>query len=354
VTQSGGSVWDASGAVGGGGTYAVLTLPIPTGPTLLPMTLRHLLGSVLLLLTSALPAQYFLSVGSEARQSARATWLGRSGEQSVVVDYGQPQWRPAYEAVVVQLAALPTLLGKGAPTTLRTDVALAFGAQTLPRGRWYAGVRRDERQEWCLVLFDADKADATGRGTTGLHAGEPDLRVPMRFSREDAVEDRFEITLRDDKRTPRSLTLGIAFGPFRVATEVVPDFDDRKPDGMPEFAMTAPGKGTRTASGLVYEVLREGTGARPAADATVRAHFTGWLTDGTVFDSTLVRGAPEPLRAEWVVKGLWEGLQTMQPGAVWRLTIPAELGAGAQGMGNRVPPNAVLVYVVEMVGIGMR
>lgn len=318
------------------------------------MTARHQLGSVLLLLAGALPAQYFLSVGSEARQSTRATWLGRSGEQSVVLEYGQPQWRAAYEAVVVQLAPLPTLLGKGAPTTLRTDVALAFGEQTLPRGRWYVGVRRNERQAWALVLFDADKADATGRGTSGLHAGEPDLHVPMQFSREKEVVDRFEITLRDDKRAPRSLTLGIAFGPFRVVTSVVPEFDNRKPDGMPEFAMTASGKGTRTSSGLVYEVLREGAGERPAADATVRAHFTGWLTDGTVFYSTLVRGAPEPLREEWVVKGLWEGLQKMQPGAVWRLTIPAELGAGVHGMGNRVPANAVLVYVVEMVGIGMR
>lgn len=318
------------------------------------MTSRHCFGSVLLLLTSALPAQYFLSVGNEARQIARATWLGRAGEQTVAIDYGQPQWRPAYEAVVVQLVPLPMLLGKGAPTTLRTDVALSFGAQTLPRGRWYLGARRNEQQEWSLTLFDADKADASGRGTTGLLAGEPDLRVPMQFSREAEVVDRFEITLKDNKRTSRSLTLGIAFGPFRVSTEVAPAFDDRKPDGMPEFAMTAPGKGTKTSSGLVYEVLREGSGERPGPGATVSAHFTGWLTDGTVFYSTLVRGAPEPLREEWVVKGLWEGLQQMQPGAVWRLTIPAELGSGVHGMGNRVPANAVLVYVVELVGIAGR
>lgn len=318
------------------------------------MTLGHRLGSVLLLLTSALPAQYFLSVGSEPRQSARATWLGRAGEQSVAIDYGQPQWRPAYEGVVVQLVASPMLLGKGAPTTLRTDVDLAFGAQTLPRGRWYVGARRNERQEWSLALFAADKVDASGRGNTALLAGEPDLRVPLRFAREAEVVDRFEITLRDNKRTPRSLTLGLAFGPFRLTTEVAPDFDDRKPDGMPEFALTAAGKGTKTSSGLVYEVLRDGTGERPAAGATVRAHFTGWLTDGTVFYSTFVRGAPEPLREEWVVKGFWEGLQQMQPGAVWRLTIPAELAYGVHGAGNRVPANAVLVYVVELVAVEPR
>lgn len=320
------------------------------------MTLRRHFVAVLLCTASVLPAQYFLSVGSEARQSARATWLGRAGEQSVAIDYGQPQWRPAYEGVAAQLVPLPMLLGKGAPTTLRTDVDLAFGEQTLPRGRWYMGVRRNERQEWSLSLFAADKADATGRGNTGLHAAEPDVHVPMQFARAAEVVDRFEITLRDNKRTSRSLTLDIAFGPFRLTTEVAPDFDDRKPDGMPEFALTAPGKGTKTSSGLVYEVLREGSGERPAAaaGATVLAHFTGWLTDGTVFYSTLVRGAPEPLREEWVVKGLWEGLQQMQPGAVWRLTIPAELANGVHGSGNRVPANAVLVYVVELVGIAPR
>lgn len=314
---------------------------------------RHLVA-ILLCTTSALPAQYFLSVGSEPRQSARATWLGRSGQQSVAFDYGQPQWRPAYEASVVQLGPLPMQLGKGASTTLRNDVDLTFGAQTLPRGRWYVGAHRNERQEWALSLFAADKVDASGLGNRAILAGEPDLRVPMQFSREATVADRFEITLRDSKRTPRSLTLGIAFGPFRLTTEVAPQFDDRKPDGMPEFAMTAPGKGTKTSSGLLYEVLREGSGERPAAGASVDAHFTGWLTDGTVFYSTLVRGAPEPLREEWVVKGFWEGLQQMSPGAVYRLTIPAELGYGVHGAGNRVPANAVLVYVVEMVGIEER
>lgn len=315
------------------------------------MTSRHRLGSVLLLLTSALPAQFFVSVGSEARQTTRACWIGRSGEQSVSIDYGQPKWRPEYEAFALQDTATPVLLGKGGITTLRTDVDLAFGAQKLPRGRWYVGARREAREEWFVTLFAADRVDAGGRGSMAIFGAEPDLRVPVRFARDATVVEQFEIALRDSKRTPRSLTLTMAFGPFRITTELAPEFDDRKPEGMPEFAPTAPDKGTKTSSGLVCEVLREGAGERPGADATVRAHYTGWLTDGTVFYSSLVRGGPEPLRREWVVPGFWEGLQRMRPGEVCRLTIPAALGYGEQGSGNRVPANAVLVYEVVLVAV---
>jgi len=148
---------------------------------------RALVGSVLWLTASALPAQYFLSVKTETRRTARATWLGLSGEQSVTLDYGQPEWRPDYERFLQQHSAVPLLLGKGALTTLRTDVDLTFGAQKLARGRWYVGARRDEQQAWSLALFAADRVDASGRGTTAILATEPDLRVPVRMTRENAA-----------------------------------------------------------------------------------------------------------------------------------------------------------------------
>src|SRR5262245_41120639 len=116
-----------------------------------------LVCSLLWLTASALSAQYFSSIGSETRRTARATWRGLSGEQSVVFEYGQPKWRADYERFLEQHSAVPLLLGKGALTTLRTDVDLAFGAQKLARGRWYVGARRDERQEWSLALFAADR-----------------------------------------------------------------------------------------------------------------------------------------------------------------------------------------------------
>jgi FKBP-type peptidyl-prolyl cis-trans isomerase len=128
-------------------------------------------------------------------------------------------------------------------------------------------------------------------------------------------------------------------------------FDTRKPDGAPEFALTAADKGTRTNSGLIYEPLRAGAGATPGPDDMVRVHYAAWLTDGTMFDSSYVRGAPETLRSQWVVKGFAEGLRLMQPGATYRLTIPPELAYGAGGAGDRVPPNATLVFAVTLLGI---
>lgn len=312
---------------------------------------QALVCSVLWLTVSALPAQYFISVGSESRRTARAAWLGLSGEQSVTLEYGQPKWRPDYEGFMQQRSAVPVILGKGALTTLRTDVDLTFGAQKLARGRWYVGARRDEQQEWSLALFAADRVDVSGRGATSILATEPDLRVPVRVKREDESVELFEVTLTDSKRTPHNLALAMAWGPYRLRVEIAASFDDRKPEGTPEFALTAAGKGTKTASGLIYEQLRAGAGAPPRPSDMVRVHYAGWLTDGTMFDSSHVRGAPATLKSEWVVKGFAEGLQLMQPGATFRLTIPPELAYGARGAGDRVPPDATLVYTVTLLGI---
>ena len=331
-----------------------LTERVQGPPNLERMVPNILVGSAVWLTVAALPAQFFSSVGSETRRTTHVTWLGMSGEQSVATEYGQPRWRPAYENLVQQPEASPFLLGKGALTTLRTDVDLTFGAQRLAHGRWYVGARRDEHKQWSLAFFVADKVDAGGRGATALLAGDPDLRVPVTIAHEtESVED-FEITLTDSRRTPRGLVLAMAWGPYRLRADVEAAFDDRKPEGAPEFALTAPGKGTKTSSGLVYEPLRAGAGTPPGPNDKVRVHYAGWLTDGTMFDSSHARGEPVTLMSQWVVKGFGEGLQLMQPGSTFRLTIPPELGYGANGAGDRIPPNATLVFTVTLLGIEKR
>jgi len=317
------------------------------------MILRARACLVLLLTATLLPAQFFQSIGAESRRTTRVTWLGRSGEQTVAIDHGQPLWRAEYEGFLAAQELQPLVLGKGASTELRNDVELSLGDRKLPAGRWYVGARRDAKQQWDLAFFAAVKADATGRVWRTLVSTEPDLRVRMAFTRETDSVAAFEITLAESKHAPTGLSLAMAWGPFRLRTELTAAFDVRLPDGAPRFARTAADKGVRTASGLVYEVLREGSGAKPGADDVVRAHYTGWLTDGTMFSSSHVGGEPETLRTEWVVKGFAEGLQLMQPGAVFRLTIPAELAFGARGNG-RVPPDATVVYVVTLVGIDGR
>jgi FKBP-type peptidyl-prolyl cis-trans isomerase FkpA len=111
---------------------------------------------------------------------------------------------------------------------------------------------------------------------------------------------------------------------------------------------------TTTATGLVIEELTVGTGESAAAGQRVTVHYTGWLTDGTKFDSSKDRGDPFvfPLGARHVIAGWDEGVQGMRVGGVRKLTIPPALGYGARGAGGVIPPNATLVFEVELLGVG--
>ena len=108
-----------------------------------------------------------------------------------------------------------------------------------------------------------------------------------------------------------------------------------------------------TDSGLKYEDLVEGEGPEAKAGQQVRVHYTGWLTDGSKFDSSLDRDAPFrfPLGGGRVIRGWDEGVQGMRVGGRRRLTIPPQLGYGAAGAGGVIPPNATLVFEVELLEI---
>ena len=108
-----------------------------------------------------------------------------------------------------------------------------------------------------------------------------------------------------------------------------------------------------TDSGLKYEDLVEGDGAVAAAGQTVSVHYTGWLTNGSKFDSSLDRNAPFnfPLGGGRVIRGWDEGVQGMKIGGKRKLTVPPQLGYGAAGAGGVIPPNATLVFEVELLEI---
>ena len=108
-----------------------------------------------------------------------------------------------------------------------------------------------------------------------------------------------------------------------------------------------------TASGLQYDDLRVGQGAAARFGSDVVVHYTGWLTDGTKFDSSKDRNEPFefPLGARHVIAGWDEGVQGMKIGGTRKLTIPAALGYGARGAGGVIPPNATLVFEVELLGL---
>jgi FKBP-type peptidyl-prolyl cis-trans isomerase len=106
-----------------------------------------------------------------------------------------------------------------------------------------------------------------------------------------------------------------------------------------------------TGSGLQYEVITEGTGPKPTAADTVRVHYEGALTDGTVFDSSYSRGEPIEFPLSDVIPGWTEGLQLMNTGSAYRLFIPSDLGYGSYGAGGQIPPYATLVFEVELLDI---
>lgn len=108
---------------------------------------------------------------------------------------------------------------------------------------------------------------------------------------------------------------------------------------------------TVTASGLQYEVIKEGTGRQPRASDTVRCHYEGTLIDGTVFDSSYRRNQPAEFGLRQVISGWTEGVQLMKEGAVYKFYIPYNLAYGERGAGADIPPYAALIFTVELIKV---
>lgn len=121
---------------------------------------------------------------------------------------------------------------------------------------------------------------------------------------------------------------------------------------VPKFRKSDPEKLKKTASGLQYEVIREGEGTSPGATDTVEVHYTGWLENGTMFDSSHSRGQTTSFPLNRVISGWTEGLQLMKPGASYQFTISGNLAYGASPPpGSGIPPNATLIFLVELVRV---
>jgi FKBP-type peptidyl-prolyl cis-trans isomerase len=149
--------------------------------------------------------------------------------------------------------------------------------------------------------------------------------------------------------TKRFLTLAVAFA-LGVAALAVTETCAQDTSAQEKKEK---GKVITTDSGLKYEDLKEGSGAEAKKGDTVSVHYTGWLTDGKKFDSSLDRGEPFrfKLGAGMVIKGWDEGVAGMKVGGKRKLTIPPELGYGKRGAGRVIPPDATLVFEVELLKI---
>lgn len=118
-----------------------------------------------------------------------------------------------------------------------------------------------------------------------------------------------------------------------------------------EYQVSKENETITTDSGLKYEIITKGTGATPAAIDSVTVHYEGKLLDGTVFDSSYERGETISFPLGGVIKGWTEGLQLMQEGAKYIFTIPSELAYGEAGAGASIPPNADLIFTVELIKV---
>ncbi len=106
-----------------------------------------------------------------------------------------------------------------------------------------------------------------------------------------------------------------------------------------------------TATGLQYQVLVEGKGAKPQASDTVKVNYEGKLIDGSVFDSSITRGEPATFPLSGVIPAWTEGVQLMSVGSKYRFFVPSELGYGEQGAGDAIAPNSVLIFEIELLSI---
>lgn len=104
-------------------------------------------------------------------------------------------------------------------------------------------------------------------------------------------------------------------------------------------------------SGLQYEIIKEGTGAKPKATDKVRVHYHGTLINGVVFDSSVKRGEPAEFPLNAVIPGWTEILQLMPVGSKWRVVIPSELAYGSRGAGDVIRPNMTLIFEIELLDI---
>jgi FKBP-type peptidyl-prolyl cis-trans isomerase len=155
---------------------------------------------------------------------------------------------------------------------------------------------------------------------------------------------------------PESAPTGSApeVAPIEAPAVAPPETAVQPPPAAPQAApksMSQPTGMQTTASGLKYEVLKMGTGAKPTLADNVTVHYRGQLTNGTVFDSSYDRGQPATFPLGRVVKGWQEGVQLMPVGSTFRFEIPPDLGYGARGAGDLIPPNATLIFQVELISI---
>lgn len=198
-----------------------------------------------------------------------------------------------------------------------------------------------------------DSIEAKGGYGIGLQIGQQLLGSGLDVEPEAVVKGIFDVL----NQNPPALDINEVSKALqelsaRAEAEQAKAFEALAAEGKAFLEENKKAKGVvETASGLQYEILTEGTGAKPAKTDKVRVHYTGSLIDGTVFDSSVKRGTPAEFPVTGVIAGWVEALQMMPVGSKWRLTIPHNLAYGERGAGASIPPFSTLIFEVELLDI---
>jgi hypothetical protein len=304
-------------------------------------------AAFLLASSSTLAAQ--IKVETLQRVTTQVVYRNSEPRVSYSINYGSLTWRDEYGRELDGEYGVDFRLGSGAWAELNTNAALSMGATKVAAGRYYLAIRRLLPQAWELMLMHADPLDRRRLDARFTGQVKPDITVPLQFARLSAAVPELKVEFLPDPDAIGRATLQIRFGSHQVETPVVAELHERPRTPTPKFEALDPVASKTTASGLVYEVVRPGKGESPKAGDVVVAYYTGWLADGTQFDSSH-DGEPTSMLLDNLFAGWQEGFQLMTPGSVYKLSIPPGLGYGARQMGQ-IPANSTLVFRVELIEV---
>ncbi|GHV31713.1 peptidyl-prolyl cis-trans isomerase [Spirochaetia bacterium] len=197
---------------------------------------------------------------------------------------------------------------------------------------------------------DANAADADTSYAFGVALGSDFKQAGLRFDYESLLQGFRDSLEGNDTKFTLEEAIPLIQAAMREAMQA--QVEQNRQKGVDFLAENGKKAGiVTTESGLQYELITPGTGPKPQAADTVSVHYEGALLDGTVFDSSYSRGEPAEFPLDQVIPGWTEGIQLMEVGSTYNLFIPSDLAYGEGGAGNFIPPNATLIFKVELLGI---